>query len=221
MFWARLDSSTLVDGAYEFWHGNDTGPYWWMGTAVNNAWEFYVWRPSDNAEHDLVTANGTAAIGEWHHIAMVTAGSTHTCYIDGGVVGTLSLAMDSLPGSGLWESLGRESGNPEIAIAEFRRWTASLSQGEVQTEMASRLLVRSANVFRSVQLGQVDGTDVSGQGHHFETIGTNLQAVTGPRGSVSASPSASVSPSVSSSTSESPSASESASESPSASVSPS
>jgi len=81
-------------------------------------------------------------------------------------------------------------------------------------------------VFRAVQLANLDGTDVSGQGHHLAVVNpTGIAAVTGPRGSRSASPSVSpsLSPSVSESTSPSvsPSESPSVSESTSPSVSPS
>jgi hypothetical protein len=205
MFWVRLDSAVTTDEWRLLWElseydgGVPTGGYWYLGV-LNNVLQFYVWRGSDSAE-DLYNMPGSFNLGDWHHVALVTDNSDHRCYVDGSLVDTLSLALNAVPGGAgnTYERVGPEglsATHGKFSIAEFRRWSVALSTGEVQTEMNARERVKTANIFRSVPFGQVDGADVSGQGNDLTIVSAGgLTGVTGPRGSVSMSPSASVSPS--------------------------
>jgi hypothetical protein len=205
MMWVRLDTNVTTDEWRLIWElseldsGVPTGAYWYFGVK-NNYFQFYVYRASDDAEdfYDLLSA---WALGDWHHIAMVTDGSNHRCYVDGSLVDTLSLALNAVPGGAgnTYERVGSEglaSTHNKFSIAEFRRWSVALTEGEVQAEMASHSLVKTANIFRHVILGNVDGTDTSGQGNDFTLVNASgMSAVTGPRGSRSPSASPSISPS--------------------------
>ena len=245
-FWWRIDQ--LHDGLthrdyYELQSNSwaEGQPAWSFGRWTSA--EFYfepfngdsAWDPDDYLDLNMGVPGSTLVIGQWYHIAYVKEGSSHKLYRDGVVVdsGTLVQPANSNGWTNSFEFIGvGEWGGtqqPGHSLAELRQWTAALTEAEVQAEMASRLLVKTADIFRSVQFGGIDGTDVSGQARHLTLGGANqatgVQAVTGPRGSASMSPSASDSrsPSASLSPSASASVSPSASESqsPSASVSPS
>jgi hypothetical protein len=245
MCWLRLDSTVTTDEWRLIWElseydgGIPQGAYWYFGVK-NNIFQFYVWRGTDSTD-DFYDLTGAWTLGDWHHVAMVTDGSNHRCYVDGSLVDTLSLSLDSIPGGAgnTYERLGAEglsATHNGFSVAHFRRWSASLSGSEVAAEMASTSLVKTASVFRSVTLANVSGADVSGQNHPFDLVSSgNMEGDTGPFGSRSASvspslspsasasvsPSVSVSPSLSPSVSASESASVSASASPSEEVSPS
>jgi len=241
MFWFRGDEvweTPLHRSVYELSDEWAEGqPAWSFGDYSGAGWYFEpfngdsAWAEDDYYDMLFGTMGGTLTVGQWYHLAYVKNGTSHVLYKDGEVIvsGTFTMPANSSGWAtgyeylGAWPGVTYQGGH---SFAEFREWTATLSQAEVQAEMASRTLVKSADVFRAVQLANLDGTDVSGQGHHLAVVNpTGIAAVTGPRGSRSASPSVSpsLSPSVSESTSPSvsPSESPSVSESTSPSVSPS
>lgn len=171
MFWFRQDIANPSWNDIYVLNGGvvtDEGPYWWIGTNADTL-ELYLW--SDTSE-TWIDAAVAFTIGQWYHVAIVTDGTTHTCYIDAASIGTpLTFAM-SAPKTDVYERLGppaTAAGN--FSVAYFRRWTHVLSPTEIAAEMASATAVHTVDLFRDVPLATVSGSDTSGHGHDLTVVG--------------------------------------------------
>lgn len=179
---------------------------------------------TDGTSPRISTSAGASAdsasqsTGTWFHVAIVRNGVNATLYVAGNSAATFGSAPSYTPAAFI---IG---GNGTVALngraARVRLWLAALSEAEIEAEMASNTVVRTADLYANWPL--IDNlNDISGNGRTLTFNGTPSYEADPPFGSSSVSPS--VSPSLSPSASVSPSVSPSASASlsPSASVSPS
>ena len=192
-FWYRTDvaENTMTRDIYTLWTDN-VDPFntdlasWWVYLWHDALW---VWFMRHGVAPHLV-ATTPMAVGDWHHLAVVSDGTTHRAYVDGVQEGGDLTANIGGIGTQIYEVLGDwEEMVGLYSVAYFRLWTAALSQPEIAAEMAATAAVRTAALYRDVPLETVDGSDTSGNGHPFAVFGTGLEPVTGPLGgTVSASP---------------------------------
>lgn len=186
-FWIRLDTS--VDGYRVVYglHDDDwSGASWEInfnvgdGGRAKDTLGLYLWNGATelDAERDAPEA---WQIGEWHHVAIVTSGgTTHKLYDNGVQVGAdLSFAIGDMA-EAIGELLGSGTSMGGLfTMAEFRLWTAALSEAEIATEMDSSTAVKTAGLYRELSLSTASGVDLSGEGHDMTVVG-DLVPVGGP-----------------------------------------
>jgi hypothetical protein len=212
MFWIRYD---VARNPVKNWTVFELSDLW---AESQPAWSFTAWESDDvhfepfNGDSawesddylDLLfgSIDDTLVLGQWYHCAYVKNGSTHTLYRNGSVVDYGSLVQPENSNSwatitewlGTWDATDQQAGG--VSLAQYRTWTSALTAGEIQAEMGSEVLVKTAGVFRAVPMVSVDGTDVSGQGRHMVVANASgWVRTTGPHGSRSPSVSPSASPS--------------------------
>lgn len=196
MLWVRFDvadNASVSRNVYSL-HDNwaEGQPAWTIGRwPATGSLNVYVepfngdsaWDPDDYVDLAFGTLGSSLTLGQWYHLAYVKSGTSHKVYRDGVEVssGALVQPANSTEWSQGFEVVGPDPGNQtDWAAAHFRVWTVALTQAEVQAEMASFWAVRTADLFRDLPLRIIDGTDVSGHGHHFNvTNPSGMDVVTG------------------------------------------
>lgn len=116
-------------------------------------------------------ANGqNLSVGTWYHVALVRNGASHILYVNG--TQDASFNNDNSFTSAFFV-FGSNATSSFIngSLEQARAWNAALSQSEIQAEMFSETVVRTANLWASWPLIS-NGNDVSGNGRNLIVLGS-------------------------------------------------
>ena len=165
----------------------------WLWLAVDRDAKSAAWVLADTATPDAATANtilGTQAngttlelesftagavgsalgVGAWHKVGVVINGATAQLYTaaaaDALVLTSTSSFTPPATNGGLW--IGRSAWTGEWfngRVASWKMWAAALTQGEIETELATWVAARTANLLRNHKFQTAETTDYSGNGN--------------------------------------------------------
>lgn len=124
------------------------------------------------------SAGVALTVGRWYHVALTKSGNTHTLYLDGVSVDTLTVALSFTTVFFLVGSNGTDYLNGRMEAMKL--WTAALTAAEIAAEQWQTIPTRGANVYAWWPLLEAsDITDKSGNGNTF-TAGGALATAVGP-----------------------------------------